>query len=303
MLGAPGIRVRVQCGRDLSSTGRWLLELFTGRSGIFGWVNVGGAGQNAVMTGTVEALEQLRSALLDVLRFDDPASWSDHELLAATGSIEAVGRVVDAHRAACAGEVAERSRVELGDARLSTRRGCRSASELLERVTQASGAEARRRIMLGSATRLRTGFTGESMEADFPAVAAALAGGYVGADAAYAIVRELDRPRRVADPVAFAAAERELVDAATASGHAAPVRCTADELRVQPQAWAGFLDQDGPEPDDERAMRRRGFRLGRARDGLIPVTVELLPEVAAGLTRLFDAHLAPRSGGGFMTDQ
>jgi hypothetical protein len=28
---------------------------------------------------------------------------------------------------------------------------------------------------------------------------------------------------------------------------------------------------------------------------------ELLPEVAAKLTRLFDAHLAPRSGGGFMT--
>lgn len=71
---------------------------------------------------------------------------------------------------------------------------------------------------------------------------------------------------------------------------------------MQAQAWAAFLDQDGPEPDDERAMRRRGFRLGRARDGLIAVTGELLPEVAAGLQRLFDAHLAPRSGGGFMTD-
>jgi Domain of unknown function (DUF222)/HNH endonuclease len=79
------------------------------------------------------------------------------------------------------------------------------------------------------------------------------------------------------------------------------VRCTADELRIQAQAWATFLDQDGPEPDDERAMRRRGFRIGRARDGLIPVSGELLPEVAAGLTRLFDAHLAPRSGGGFLT--
>jgi 5-methylcytosine-specific restriction protein A len=80
------------------------------------------------------------------------------------------------------------------------------------------------------------------------------------------------------------------------------VRATADELRVQAQAWATFLDQDGPEPDDERAMRRRGFRLGRARDGLIAVTGDLMPEVAAGLQRLFDAHLAPRAGGGFMTD-
>jgi hypothetical protein len=81
------------------------------------------------------------------------------------------------------------------------------------------------------------------------------------------------------------------------------VRCTADELRVQAQAWAAFLDQDGPEPDDERAMRRRGFRVGRARNGLVPVTGELLPEVAAGLNRLFDAHLSPRSGTGFVTDE
>jgi hypothetical protein len=255
------------------------------------------------MTGTVEALEQLRSALLDAMRFDDPARWSDHELLAATRSIEAVGRVIDAHRAACAGEVAERSRVELGDQRLSARSGCRSASELLERVTEVSGVEARRRIALGSATRVRTGLTGDILEADFPAVAAALADGELGADAAGTIIRELHRTRPVADPVAFGAAERELVDAATGTGDAAPIRCTADELRVQAQTWAAILDQDGPEPDDERAMRRRGFRLGRARDGLVPVTGELLPEVAGGLTRLFDAHLAPRSGGGFVTDE
>jgi hypothetical protein len=254
------------------------------------------------MAGLPDALEQLRSSLLDVLRSDEPAAWSDHELLAATTSIEAVGRVVDAHRAACAAEVAERSKVELGDARLSTRRSCRSASELLERVTQASGAEVRRRIVLGSATRPQMGFSGEPVEAHFPAVAAALADGDLGADAAWSIVRELDGARRVADPIAFAAADRELVDAATGVGDAAPIRCIADELRVQAQTWAAILDQDGPEPDDERAMRRRGFRVGRARDGLIPVSGELLPEVAAGLTRLFHAHLAPRSGGGFMTE-
>jgi hypothetical protein len=253
------------------------------------------------MTGTRDALEQLRSALAEVLQFDAATLWSDDESLVTIGEFEALGRLVDAHRAACAGEVAERSRVELGDARLSARRGCRSASELLERVTQASGVEVRRRIALGSATRHRMGFSGDILEAEFPAVAAALGDGALGVDAAGTIVRELDRTRRVADPVAFAVAERELVAAALGRGDAAAVRCTADEVRVQAQAWAAFLDQDGPEPDDDRAMRRRGFRLGRARDGLIRVSGELLPEVAAGLTRLFDAHLAPRSGGGFMT--
>ncbi|MBT2498234.1 DUF222 domain-containing protein [Agromyces sp. ISL-38] len=255
------------------------------------------------MTTTRDALEQLRSALAEVLRFDEASGLTDDELIAAMGALEALGRVVDARQAVFAGEVAERSRVELGDQRLSRRKGCRSAVELVERVTQVSGAEARRRIALGSATRARSGFTGEPLDAVFPLVAAALAAGELGADAAGMIIRELDRTRPVADPAAFAAAEQALVAEATGHGDGAPVRCTADELRVQAKAWSVFLDQDDPEPDDERAMRRRGVRLGRARDGLVPVTGELMPEVAAKLTRLFDAHLAPRSGGGFMTDE
>jgi hypothetical protein len=254
------------------------------------------------MTSRPDVLEQLRSTLVGVLGFDEVSGCSDDELLAAMSAVEALGRVVDALRVAFAGEVAERSRVELGDQRLSTRRGCRSAAELVERVTQVSGGEARRRNALGAATRARSGLTGEPLEAEFPQVAAALAGGEVGTDAACTIIRELERTRVVADPAQFAAAEAALVGEASGRGEGAPVRCTADELRVQAQAWSTFLDQDGPEPDDERAMRRRGFRLGRARDGLIPVTGELMPEVAAKLTRLFDAHLAPRSGGGFMTE-
>ncbi|RXZ69708.1 HNH endonuclease signature motif containing protein [Agromyces albus] len=255
------------------------------------------------MTGTRDPLEQLRSALAGVPWSEEAARLTDDELLAAMGALEAVGRLVDASRVAFAGEVAERSRVELGDQRLSTRRGCRSAAELIERVTLVSGAEARRRIALGGATRARFGFTGEPLAPEFPRIAAALAAGELGADAAGTIIRELGRARPVADPAVFAAAEQALVAEATGGGDGGPVRCTADELRVQAQAWSVFLDQDGREPDDERAMRRRGFRLGRARDGLIPVTGELMPEVAAKLTRLFDAHLAPRSGGGFMTDE
>ncbi|WP_173923365.1 HNH endonuclease signature motif containing protein [Agromyces sp. Marseille-P2726] len=253
------------------------------------------------MTELPEALEPVRSALLELFEFDAARDWSDDELLVAMAAVESIGRVVDAQRATIAGEVADRSRVELGSERLSTRMGCRSASELIERVTQVSGAEARRRVALGSATRPQAGLGADSYDARFPQIGAALAAGEIGADAAATIIRELDRTRRVADPARLAVAEGELLDSAIGAGVGAPVRCTADELRVQAQAWAMFLDQDGPEPDDERAMRRRGFRVGRARDGLVAVSGELLPEVAAALTRLFDAHLAPRSGGGFMT--
>ncbi len=251
-----------------------------------------------------EQLEQLRAALSVVFGFDDPAGWRDDDLLGITGAVEAVGRVVDAHRAAVAGEIAERSRAELGDGRLSERRSCRSAVELIERVTQVSGAEARRRISVGTATRARTGLTGDPYDPTYPHVAASLAAGELGADAAATIIRELGHARPVADPARLDAAEQELVDQATGTGDAAPIRATADELAVQARAWALFLDQDGPEPDDERAMRRRGLRLGRTRNGLIPITGELMPEVAAKLNRLFDAHLAPRSGtgAGFLTD-
>lgn len=252
------------------------------------------------MTTTRMLLEQLGSALSGMLGSDAARAMTDDELLSVIGELEGLGRIVDARRAVLAGEVAERSRVELGDGRLSARTGCRSAAELIERVTQVSGAEARRRILVGIAVRPREGLTGETLAPAFPSLAAALAAGALGVDAATAIVRELDRARPVADPTVFAAAEQALIAEATGNGEGTSVRCTADEVRVQAQVWAAFLDQDGTEPD-ERAMRRRGVRLGRARDGLIPITGGLLPEIAAKLGRLFDAHLAPRSGGGFLT--
>lgn len=130
------------------------------------------------------------------------------------GALEALGRLVDAHRAVLAGEVAERSRPELGEQRLSARKGCRSPVELVERVTQVSGAEARRRIALGVAIRPGTALSGDPVSARFPVVAAALADGGLGADAAAVIVRELGRARPAADPAALAAAEEALGDRA-----------------------------------------------------------------------------------------
>ncbi len=263
------------------------------------------------MDPTRDQLEQLSSMLASAFADRSPAIRTDDGLLVEARTIEALGRLVDAQRVAVAGEIAERSRAELGDARLSARRGCRSAVELLERVTDASAAECRRRLALGTATRERVALNGAPLPAPFPAVAAALADGAVGLDAAAVVVRELERAQAVADPAAMATAERCLVAEAIGAGEGSPLRCTADELRVQARAWSTFLDQDGPEPrdgardvsgvGDARAMRRRGFRLGRARDGLVPVTGDLMPEVAARLRRLFDAYASPRAGAGFQT--
>src|SRR4029079_18469399 len=45
---------------------------------------------------------------------------------------------------------------------------------------------------------------------------------------------------------------------------------------------------------EDRAMLLRGIRLGRARDGVIPIHGALLPEVAAQFQRICDPTQAPR---------
>ena len=69
----------------------------------------------------------------------------------------------------------------------------------------------------------------------------------------------------------------------------------ADETLLQAQVWKAFIDPDGLEPDEKRAMLNRGFRLGAERDGLIPVSGALMPEVAAKFQRLMDAYMSPRT--------
>jgi hypothetical protein len=85
---------------------------------------------------------------------------SDADLLGPAGVAERVGRLVDALRVAAAAEVADRSRPDLDTARLSARKGCRSATELLERVTLASAATIGKRVRLGEKLRTRRTLAG-----------------------------------------------------------------------------------------------------------------------------------------------
>ena len=61
-------------------------------------------------------------------------------------------------------------------------------------------------------------------------------------------MRELDRTRRVVDPAKLAVAEYELVAAATGTGDASTVPCTADELRVQRMHGPRSSIKTGPNP-------------------------------------------------------
>ncbi|WP_188756981.1 DUF222 domain-containing protein, partial [Microbacterium album] len=219
---------------------------------------------------------------------------SDPDLVAAVTAVEALGRVVDAARVRLAGEVETRSARDADD-RLSARFGCRTATELLERTTRASSRSISARIRLDKHTRPRVSLTGEELPARFPHVGEALRDGALGLDAAHEITTALGKVEDRADPVQWDAAEATTVAYATGTldEQAGMIPPTFAEVEVHARTWATYLDQDGPEPDAERAARNRGLTLGTPRDGVVPLRGSLLPEVAAGLQRLLDAHLNP----------
>jgi len=216
------------------------------------------------------------------------AGAGDEQLCALTVAVEKAGRLLDAMRTKVAGEIDERSGFERGTEGLAFRFGHQRGWQLLEQLTRVSPVEARRRTMLGKATRGRTQLSGESLPPQRPAVAEALQAGTVGLDAAESIVRCLEQATSTACPPTehVEAAEQALVEAATQS--------TADEITVQARAWREALDPDGAEPRDERIHRKRSFRLGREKDGLTRFSGLLAPTDAALLQAAF--HEADRPG-------
>jgi hypothetical protein len=152
-------------------------------------------------------------------------------------AVEVLGRRVDALRVAAAGEVAERSRPELGTGQLPAKKGCRNAGELLERITLVSGHTAARRMRLGQQLRTRRSLGGEPLPPTFPATAAGLATGAIGVDTADAILTALTPTLRCTDLDSVQAAENELVAAATGTSGETPVPASADEIRMQGSVW------------------------------------------------------------------
>ncbi|MGA0568506.1 DUF222 domain-containing protein [Rathayibacter sp. KR2-224] len=239
-------------------------------------------------TTITDVFEAISATLDEVLPAADVRSLSDAELLAATRAVEILGRKVDSLRAHCAGQITERSPKGLGTERLSARNGCRTPAELIARLTGSSEATACRRASLGQAVAVRGSLTGDVLPARFPAVAAALATGEIGEDAARIIVSTLAGVELRAEPADWETAEAELV-ASAVSGF------TADQTRVQAAVWKVALDPDGVDTDAEEAMRRRALiRLG-TRDGLVRYRMELMPEISGKLEQAIAAVVSPKS--------
>jgi hypothetical protein len=244
--------------------------------------NVGGCNDNVCMSEISGLVERMRALQRDLVAVAGVrlAGATDEELCALTVAVEDAGRLLDALRVATAGEVGDRSSPGLGHDGLAFRLGHGKAVLLLAALTRASNAEAARRLKLGAATRVRPTIDGAVLEPFHPLVTGALEAGQIGVEAAARIVRALDDAGRVATDEEIRCAETELVDAARSD--------TADEIGVQAIVWREFLDQDGAEPREARAHRKRSFRFGAERDGLVPFSGQMELLNAALLKEAFE---------------
>ena len=252
----------------------------------------------------------LVAALAPVFASDAVHEASDAlvlEAMAVAGSIlrRIEGFLVEATDVVCGRSEGPR------DERMTTRAGCGSVSEVVQRTTRMSGASAGALVRAaGVVHRERSVTSGEWLPATLPAVRDAMIAGAVGSDgmvAASVLVEASGRVDRdallLADTALGEAALGVTRDVATGAVESGP-QASAQELRVLAQVWASVLDQDGAEPGEASAMRRRGLTVGPVRDGLARVSGDVLAEVAAQWQRNCDALSNPkvRGGVGFVAD-
>lgn len=248
------------------------------------------------MIDVVAGLSDLETALGglagDAVSGDGLRALRDDDLLRAMTAAGGVLRHAEALLIAATAHVEERSAVGI-EIKMTTRYGCRKANELVQRATLVSSQRAAEVVRAARAVQEPTILSsGEPAPAAFPQLREALAEGVVGLDGLAAIAAALRGPAAVAGHEAMLAADAEL--AAAARGADGAPKQTAEELRLMAKVWSTFLDPDGAEPAEARALRRRDFRIGRLRNGVVPAGGHLLPEIAAMLELAIDSINNPR---------
>jgi len=264
------------------------------------------------------ALAAAAQTVREVMASIDADALSDSEAVALTQTVELVGRPVDAARVTAATVISYRSRKGLGTDSLAWRMGTSYDSDLLTRLTRASAAEMRRRVNLGEKVCRRV-LGAAVLEPVFPVVAAALAAGELGVEAASHIVKGLAdysaHGRFDTDPEQVDRAETALVEQATgavygrASGSITPdwsdpvtrlgdsnvSRSPADGTHDAVPVWQAFLNPDGVAPQEATLEAKSTFSFGRRRDGLYPIHGGVTPELKGIFQALFNTYLSARS--------
>lgn len=211
----------------------------------------------------------------------DLALLRDGELAVLVERLGMLRRQVDAVHARVAGEVAERSRTELGIDGFARRQGYRSAAGMLAFTGALSPGEAKRLLTVGVATAPTRRFSGEAGPARYPHVAAALRQGRIGVSQAGAIITLLERVAGHCTLVELERAERTLAEQAAG--------LTVAQLQRVIQRAEAYLLPDGlPDREDEH-VQRRSLRIRHDRLGRVHLDAVLDPETAAPIVQAIEA--------------
>lgn len=220
---------------------------------------------------------------------------ADVDVLDAAATAALIHRRLEGFLVEVTAEIQDRVDFRAPDERITTTHGCRSTSELMQRVMRCSPQTAAAYVRIVPTVREGMSPTsGAAIPADFPILRESLMRGDIGVDGMGALIGPLADLRHAVGADVLSRAESEL--AAAAQGTDAPPASWQD-LRLLARVLVAYLDPDGAEPTDARATRKRGMTIGASRDGLISLHGNVLPEVAAQLQRLFDSILNPKVEG------
>jgi hypothetical protein len=219
-------------------------------------------------------------------RFAAPAvvELTDTSLLQLQRDLAEIRRRVDAWSAAVAGQIAHRSRRELGSVGLAQRHGARTPELLVQQLAGTSSRESHTMVRVG---RLMSASHDESSSLD--AVGAAVTDGRLSLDAADAIRAGLSRVDVAVPTQLVATAAESLVDDARV--------LTVEKLATRAREFGADLDERHV-VDRERLLRQaRYLRFTAVSDGMTRISGLLDPKSAAAIGATFDAITSPRRGG------
>jgi hypothetical protein len=199
----------------------------------------------------------------------DTELMSDGGLLRAMQAGFAAKRQLEAFLTAGAGQLAHRSRPELGAESLAKQNGWGNAPALLAELGRITTAEAGRLCRVGDATRDRTNLQGERLPARWAAVAAAVNAGDIGVDSALHIISSLGQASPRAPQGAVETAERMLVEFSGQN--------PADSVRKLSILCRDRLDTDGIEPREQELINERSLRYSTRPNGMERLEVLLDP--------------------------
>jgi hypothetical protein len=221
-------------------------------------------------------------------------SLDDARLLDAQRILAEARRALDASASVIAGEIAHRSRRELGYDGLAQRHGFRTPERLVQHTTGSTARDASALVTVGTLVHeTNDALRSAAHISDLPepwllAVGSAVASGVLSLEAARAIRIGLGGPAALVTSELLAAAVQTLLAEATA--------LNADELLARARRLRDDLDVDGVAEREQQLRDERSIRRVRRANGLSRYIVDPDLEAAAFWDDLYDRVTAPRRG-------